>query len=152
MAKETYSFLNIAGTLVSVGGTVTIGARSGIAQDGATIEYEGDKATMTPGADGAWMHSLHAFSGGSFTLRVLKTAPLNSILSKIYDATTSSSANYGGDTISVRDTVRGDSWTLEGCGIRKFPSTVYAKEGAAFEWVFNCGKITGLLGNGQPSL
>jgi hypothetical protein len=57
-----YSFLDVSATISGPGGTFSIGSDAGVAEEGITTAYTGEKNTMTIGADGAGMHSLHAGS------------------------------------------------------------------------------------------
>ena len=146
----TYSFLDVAAAVSGPGGSFDIGAGTGLAKEGITIAMIEPKASMTIGADGSYMHSLHAGKGGTIAFRFLKTAPVNAILSQMYVFETSSSANYGQDLITIRNPVRGDTVLARGCGIAKFPDNVYAEEGPMLEWMFNCGMIDQILGSGSP--
>jgi hypothetical protein len=50
------------------------------------------KNTMTVGADGEVMHSLHGGKSGTITVTLLKTSPVNKKLSLMYNAQSQSSA------------------------------------------------------------
>lgn len=151
MTNNAYSFLDAQVALVGPNGAVSL-SNGGIADEGVSYEMEGDKGTMVTGADGGFMHSLHAAQSGTVTVRLLKTSPLNGVLQTMYNAQTASSANYGQNTITIRDPVRGDSITAQGCAFRKQPNNNFSKEGNTLEWVFNSGRIDVQLGQGSPSL
>lgn len=148
-----YSFLNaLAGYTDTLGNMIDMSTGNGIAEDGITVEYEEDKVTITRGADGDWMYNLHAASGGTVTVRCLKTSRLNYDLSRLYIATSNSSANVGTGTITGGDALRGDSFTAVGCQLRRHSTTTMAKEGGTNEWVFMVGKLSVKLGVGTPAL
>jgi hypothetical protein len=133
------------------GGSFSLGNGSGAAEEGLTITMTEDKDTMTIGADGTGMHSLHAGKSGTVTLHLLKTSPTNALLMEMYNFQTKSSANHGQNNISVRDPVRGDSVQCRECAFRKAPNLSYAKDGGTNEWSFNAVFIDQKLGNGQPA-
>ncbi|MBU9403923.1 DUF3277 family protein, partial [Burkholderia multivorans] len=60
----TYSFQDVTATIVGPGGAFSLGYGSANAEEGITIAQAGDKNTMTVGADGEVMHSLHADKSG----------------------------------------------------------------------------------------
>lgn len=151
--SAAYSFLNaLAGYSDDLGFLIDLSAGNGIAEEGIVVAFADDKVSITYGADGDFMYSLHAASGGMVTVNVLKTSPLNNALSRLYLATTGSSARTGRGTIAGGDPQRGDSFTAIGCQIRKHPDTRSAKEGGTNEWVFMVGKLSVKLGSGDPAL
>lgn len=111
-----------------------------------------EKNTMTTGADGQVMHSLHAGKAGTITVRLLKTSPVNQRLSLLYAFQTSSSARHGQNVLVVSDTARGDLVTGREAAFAKLPDLTYSKEGGVMEWTFHCGRIDELLGSGTPAL
>jgi hypothetical protein len=146
----TYSFIDVAATLSGPGGTFSLGYGSGNSEEGITVELTEDKNTMTVGADGSVMHSLHAGNSGSITIRYLKTSPINALLNQMYDFQRVSSALWGSNTIVISDPARGDQISARQVAFRKMPNIVYAKDGGTQEWSFHAGIIDGLLGNGTP--
>ena len=144
-----YSFQDVNATLVGPGISVTL-SEGGVAEEGITTSMMEDKATMNIGADGDGQHSLHAGNGGTVTLRLQKTNPLNAVLGQGYTAQTSSSALYGQNIIVIRNPVLGDTITCTQCGFRKLPDNVNAKDAGNMEWVFNAIKIIEILGDGTP--
>lgn len=150
MASNSYSFLDVQCAITGPGGSFSIGSSAGIAEEGISVELEGDKDTMTIGADGSVMHSLHAARAGTVTVRLLKTSPVNSDLATMYNFQTTTSANNGQNTISVRDPVRGDSITAQSCAFKKLPNNINATVGGLMEWLFNAGQIDEILGDGSP--
>jgi hypothetical protein len=143
---STYSFLNVQATIAGPGGAFNIGQGSGVSEEGITIERGSDKGTMTIGADGTGMHSLHADKSGTVTVRLLKTSPQNAKLMAMYDLQTASSVLYGQNVITITDTGSSDSTGCRGVGFKKAPTLTYAKEGQMMEWQFNAIAIDSLLG------
>jgi hypothetical protein len=149
--NPTYSFKDVQCAIAGPGGSFTI-SEGGVADEGITITMENDKGTLVHGADGSWMHSLHASDGGTVTLRLLKTSPMNALLDRMYRFDTTSSANFGLNIISVRNPMTGDSITCQGAAFSKHPDFGAAKEGGTTEWSFKCGRIDTVLGNGAPAI
>jgi hypothetical protein len=146
----TYSFLDVNAALTDPAGSFSL-SEGGIAEEGVTIAMEGDKTTIVWGADGTPMTSLHAAQGGTIAIRLQKTSPVNALLSSLYAQTTNSSANCGNSTITVRNATRGDTIVGVGCSIKKFPDNVNAREGGMNDWIFNAGRISMILGDGNPN-
>lgn len=148
---QTYSFLDVQCAIAGPGGNFVIGqGPGGISEEGITVVYDTDIGTLSWGADGEPMHSLHAAHGGHCSIRVQKTSPYNAMLNQMYLTQTTSSANYGGNLITVSNPVRGDTIVMQACGFRKMPDNVNAVLGGMMEWIFNCGVIDTVLGNGAP--
>lgn len=143
---NTYSFLNINGTVIGPGGVATFGAGSGAAEEGITIEPSQDKNVMLIGADGQGQHSLIADDSGKVTFRLLKKSQLNAILMIMYDLQSVSSAVWGLNVITVVDSASGDLHTCQLCAFNKKPQINYKKEADIIEWVFDSMKITSVLG------
>lgn len=141
----TYSFIDVTASLVGPTGTINLGYGSGNAEEGISIDMAGDKNTMTIGADGKGMHSLHADRSGTVTLRYLKTSPVNARLMAMYDAQTISSALHGQNFITVGHT-SGDITTAQQCAFKKKPNLAYKKDGDIVEWVFDSIEIDSVLG------
>ena len=148
----SYSFLNCQAAIVGPGGAFNIGTGAGVADEGLVITMVADKDTMITGADGSVMHTLNAEKSGTLTLRLLKTSPTNAQLSLMYNLQTVSSALHGLNTITVRDSARGDVTTCRQVAFRKQPALSYTKAGAINEWEFACGIVDQLLGYGSPSI
>lgn len=148
-----YTFLDVQGSIVGPGVSASIGSGAGASEEGLTVAMAGDKNTMTIGADGTPMHSLHASKGGMVTLRLLKTSPLNRVLANAYAAQTSGgSSQHGRNQIAISNTQSGDVITCRFCAFKKLPDINYAVEGGRNEWVFDAGKIDMTLGSGSPAL
>ncbi|KVN30701.1 hypothetical protein WJ63_07930 [Burkholderia pyrrocinia] len=142
----TYSFQDVAATIVGPGGAFSLGYGEATAEEGITIARAGDKNTMTIASDGEGMHSLHADKSGQVTLRYLKTAPINAKLMALYDAQSLDSRLWGKNLIEVRQTAAGDVVSARSCAFKKAPELKYAKDGGIVEWVFDAIKIDGILG------
>lgn len=142
----TYSFLDVTASLTGPTGVIDLGQGSANSEEGITQTMGGNKNTMTIGADGEVMHSLHADKSGTITLTLLKTSPVNKKLSLAYNAQSQSSATWGNNVIVIRNTASGDISTARSCAFQKQPDFNNAKEGGTVAWVFDCGKIDQLLG------
>ena len=142
----TYSFLDVRCSLVGPGGSVNLAVGAAAAEEGITIEPTEAVNTMTIGADGEAMHSLHANKSGKITVRLLKTSPNNQLLAALYALQTASTANHGQNTISLTNPQSGDVITMRQTAFQIAPSLTYAKDGGINEWVFDCGKIDRALG------
>lgn len=143
----TYSFMDVAVTVVGVGGAVPLGYGSGTAEEGITIERAEDKDVMTAGADGTIMHSLHAAKHGTVTVRLLKTSPSNAALQAMYDIQQASAALWGTNTIVVTHVPSGDTTSARNAAFTRAPNLTYAKDGGIMEWRFNAGQIDSVLGD-----
>ena len=142
----TYSFLDVTASLTGPTGVIDLGQGSANSEEGITQTMGGNKNTMTIGADGEVMHSLHADKSGTITVTLLKTSPGNKKLSLAYNAQSQSSATWGNNVIVIRNTASGDISTARSCAFQKQPDFNNAKEGGTVAWVFDCGKIDQLLG------
>jgi hypothetical protein len=143
----TYSFANVSATLMGPGGTISLGNGAGNAEEGITIEPIDDKNTMTTGAGGEVMHSLHAGQAHRFTFRFLKTSPTNNLISTLINYQKTSSAFWGKNTLLVSDPTRGDIVAGTDIAFKKHSTIVYGKEGGLNEWTFE-GRAETLLGSG----
>ena len=143
---STYSFLDISATLASADATIDIGFGASVAEEGITFAMAGDKNTMTIGADGHGMHSLHADKSGQVTIRLLKTSPTNAKLSNLFDIQQSNSRKWGKNTITLNNVGAGDNNTASECAFKKRPDYKAAKDGDIIEWVFDAISIDQKLG------
>lgn len=142
----TYSFMDVTASLTGPTGVIDLGYGSANSEEGVTVTMTENKNTMTVGADGEVMHSLHAGKSGSITVTLLKTSPVNKKLSLAYNAQSQSSATWGNNVIVIRNTSSGDITTARGAAFQKQPDHNNAKDGGTVAWVFDCGKIDQLLG------
>ncbi|EAM9431781.1 DUF3277 domain-containing protein, partial [Salmonella enterica] len=139
-------FMDVTASLSGPTGVIDLGQGSANSEEGITQTMGGNKNTMTIGADGEVMHSLHADKSGTITVTLLKTSPVNKKLSLAYNAQSQSSATWGNNVIVIRNTASGDISTARSCAFQKQPDFNNAKEGGTVAWVFDCGKIDQLLG------
>lgn len=145
--SATYSFLDIAASIVGPGVAAALGNGAAVAEEGITIEPSGDIGSMTIGADGAGMHSLHADKSGKVTVHTLKNSPTNQVLSLAYAFQTASGPSYGQNTLVLTDKSRGDVITCSGCAFKKAPDLKYAKDADIIAWEFNAIRIERTLGS-----
>ena len=143
---STYSFMDVTATLTGPTGSVELGYGSANSEEGIVVAMGGPKNTMTIGADGEVMHSLHADKSGTLTVNLLKTSPTNKKLSLMYNAQSQSSATWGNNVILIRNKVSGDVVTARRVAFQKQPDFANAKDGNTVPWVFDGGKIDELLG------
>lgn len=146
-----YSFLSVQATIDGPGGNFAIGNGAASSEEGITFAYTEDKNTMTIGADGQGMHSLHAGKSGTVTVRLLKTSPMNAALMQMYNLQTANPALHGANTLTVRDTFRGDVAVARECGFKKAPDITWAKEGGINEWTWDAIYLDETLGVGTPA-
>lgn len=142
----TYSFLDVTASINGPSGSFNLGYGEAVAKEGIVVAMAGDKNTMTVGADGEGMHSMHGDKSGQITLRYLKTAPINAKLMAMYDAQALSSSLWGQNLITIRQTASGDTTTGRSCAFKKKPDLRYAEDGDIIEWVFDAIKIDTILG------
>jgi hypothetical protein len=145
---STYSFLDNNCAIVGPGGSVNLAAGAGAADEGITISPSEAINTMAVGADGTPMHSLHANKSGKATVTLLKTSPVNQQLAQMYAFQTSAGANHGQNTISLANSLTGDTVTCQIVAFAKAPELKYAKEAGNNVWEFDCGIIDRTLGIG----
>jgi hypothetical protein len=150
-SPNTYSFAAVQATIVGPGGATPLGNSAGAAEEGITTAPKEEKNTMQVGADDSIMHALHAANPGRVTIRLLKTSPVNAILSAMYNFQRSSPGNWGQNTIVVSDTFRGDICTLSVAAFVGNPALTYDKAGRFNEWVFE-GRLIEQLGAGVPNV
>jgi hypothetical protein len=142
----TYSFMDVSASLSGPTGKIELGYGSANSEEGITVAMSGAKNTMTIGADGEPMQSLHADKSGTITVNLLKTSPTNKKLSLAYNAQSMSSATWGNNVIVIRNSVSGDITTARSVAFQKQPDNANAKDGNTMAWVFDCGKIDQVLG------
>lgn len=145
--SNTYSFLDCNAAITGPGGAFSLGNGAGVSEEGITTASSDAIGSMTIGADGTGMHSLHADKSGTVTVRLLKTSPTNQLLSAMYAFQTATPSAYGQNTIVIFDKSRGDVITCSQVGFQKRPDIGYAKDGGNIEWVFNAIKIETTLGS-----
>lgn len=142
----TYSFIDVSASMTGPTGVIDLGYGAANAEEGITVAMAEAKNTMTVGADGEVMHSLHAGKAGTVTVTLLKTSPVNKKLSLAYNAQSQSSALWGNNVFFVRNSASGDLVTIRSAAFQKQPDFANAKDGGTVSWVFDGGKVDELLG------
>ena len=143
---KTYSFQDVTATIIGPGLSAQLADEAGAAEEGISIEPEGQKDTLTVGADGSWMHSLRAANPGTVTIRLLKTSNVNNTLSVAYNAQRVSSIGWGKNTIMIKQHASGDVITCMGAAFENPPQIEYATVGNIMVWKFLVGRIIPILG------
>ena len=143
---SAYSFMDTHCVLTSADGVVDVGYGAAVAEEGITVAMGGDKNTMTIGADGKGMHSLHCDNSGQVTLRLLKTSPTNAKLMNVYNSQKSNTKKWGKNTITLNHSGSGDNITASKCAFKKAPDYENAKDGKLVEWIFDSIEIEEILG------
>jgi hypothetical protein len=143
-----YSFEDVQATLQGPGGSVSLGAGAGNAQEGISFEFLDDKDAMLIGADGSVVHSLRASKAARATVRLLKTSPVNAMLSQMYNTQIQSSALWAQNTLTVSNAVTGDDFPCSEVAFQKFPKVDWGQDANFNEWMFNVGKADPMLGAG----
>lgn len=146
-----YSFLDVQAAIVGPGGQFSLGSGAGAAEEGITVSMAEEKGTTTTGADGQIMQSLHAGNTGSVAVRLLKTSPVNALLSQLYNFQRQNSGAWGVNVITVTDVQRGDVVSAVQMAFVKQPDLAYAKDGNTVEWMFR-GIVVEELGAGIPDV
>jgi len=149
MAGKTYSFIDVTATYTNdLGQAFNLGYGSGanVNEEGISISRNGDKNTMTIGADGGGMHSLHADRSGSITVRLLQTSPMNKALQDEYNRQSRSSSTWGKGSFYIRMIASGDVITASNAAFKKLSDHGYKKDGGSIEWSFDCIEISQVLG------
>jgi hypothetical protein len=147
----TYSFESVNATITGPNGTFSIGQGAGVDEGGITVEMSEPKNTRTTGADGLWMHSLHAGKSGKVTVRLLKNSVTNALLNAMYNADTSNPAAHGQNVITISNVLSGDVISAQGAAFSQQPTMTYAKEGGMVEWAFDVGRVEETLGAGATA-
>lgn len=141
-----YSFMDVSASMSGPTGIIDLGYGAQNAEEGITVSMAEAKNTMTIGADGEVMHSLHAGKPGTVTITLLKTSPVNKKLSLAYNAQSQSSALWGNNVFVIRNSASGDLVTIRSAAFQKQPDFANAKVGTTVAWVFDGGKVDELLG------
>jgi len=142
----TYSFKDVTASINAPTASVSIGYGAGVGDEGITIDANADRNTMTIGADGTGMHSLHADQSGTVTVRLLQTSPSNLVLQQLFNDQSLAGSAWGQNTIVITNVQSGDSVTATRCAFKKNPSLTYRKDGVMIDWVFESVQIVKSLG------
>lgn len=144
----TYSFLDTNAAINGPGGSINLGQGAAVAEEGISITPIEPIDTLTIGAGGEGMHSLHANRAAKVTVRLLKTSPVNQKLAQMYAFQTASAANHGQNTFSLSNSHLGDVVACTQAAFEKAPDLTYAKEGGMNEWTFLAVAADRVLGSG----
>ena len=141
-----YSFQDVVAKITGPTGSADLATGAAPSDEGISFEMTGDKNTMTTGADGTVMHSLHAEKSGRVIVRLLKTSPVNALLQAMYDAQTATAALHGQNVILCQQKASGDVTTARQCAFKRKPPLAYQKEANTVEWEWDAGLIDSVLG------
>ena len=143
-----YSFEDVQASITGPGGAIPLGAGSGNAKEGISVEFVDDKDNMLIGADGEGVHSLRATTAARILIRILKTSPTNAALSQMYRYQSTSSLFWGQNIVTVTNPVTGDNYHATDVAFQKHPSVTWAEDANFNEWSFNAIKCDPQLGVG----
>lgn len=146
-----YSFLNVQAAIAGPGGAFNLGSGSGNAEEGITFEMVEEKDLATMGADGTLMYTLRPSNLGKATVRLLKTSPVNALLSSMFNFQNGNSAQWGQNVITVSDVARGDVASMAQGAFVKQPTVTWDRDGKMIEWEF-LGIVQEQLGAGVPDV
>lgn len=121
-------FMDVTASLSGPTGEIDLGYGSASSEEGITAAMGGPKNTMTIGADGEVMHSLHADKSGTVTVNLLKTSPTNKSCRWRTTRRVSPQAP-GNNVIVIRNKVSGDIITARSVAFQKQPDNANAKAG-----------------------
>jgi hypothetical protein len=145
---QTYSFMDVNGTISGPGLFVKFGNGTGQADEGITVEQTEDKNRMTPGASGEVMHTLIGVDAARIAIHVLKTSPLNQQLSAGFNYQKQSSLFWGINTITITNPITGDHITAAQVAFTRRPPNAWGKEPVPIVWEMEAGHLYADLGSG----
>jgi hypothetical protein len=143
---SAYSFLDFQASLIGPGGAVSLGSGAGAAEEGVSIEAVEPTNTMTIGADGTAMHSLHASKASKIVVHLMKTSPTNAALQAMYNFQRTSGLSHGQNTLVMTQIVGGDVYANQKVAFAKLPGNLFAKDARMIDWEFDCGQTDAVLG------
>lgn len=146
MATNVYSFKSITAGIVGPGLVANLGDGAAVSEEGIEVIRSGDISGMTIGADGEGMHALFGDRSGTITVNLLKSSPMNKILSAAYAFQTSNPSAHGQNTFTLVDKLRGDVITAQQCAFKKHPDLSFGRDTRMITWEFNAVKIDGVIG------
>lgn len=148
---SAYSFLNIQAAISGPGGAFNLGAGAGTAEEGIMFSMVDEKELATMGADGTLMHTLRASNLGKCTVTLLKTSPVNALLSAMYNFQKGNPNVWGTNVLTVTDVARGDVAAMAQGAFVKQPDVTWDKDGKTIQWEF-LGLVEEQLGAGVPDV
>lgn len=140
MARTTYSFLDIVGSIHSdvIGDYVFTGEGAG----SVSISKSTERSSHDVAADGSVMVSKIAGNNGNLTIEVQQTSPLHKWLLKwfaaVWDAPTSS---WASTTILLKNASTGASHVCSGVSPNKEADVPYQSQGQRVTWTLMCADI-----------
>lgn len=143
-----YSFEDVLATLVGPGGAIPLGAGSGSAKEGISVDFLDAKDVLLMGADGKGAHSLRASKAARITVRLLKTSPWNAALSALYSYQSSSSLFWAQNVLTVTNPVTGDDYRCTEVAFEKHTPITWAEDANINEWPFLATYADPILGVG----
>ena len=143
---KTYSFADVTANILGPGIVTSLGYEAGVAEEGISLEPEGQKTKYDAGADGGWMYSLRVVNPAIVTVRLLKTSNVNSKLMTAYNLQRLTSLTWGQNIITIKQHVASDTIILQGCAFENPPSLEYGTNGGINVWKFLVGRMTIFLG------
>ena len=146
-----YAFANIAGTVAGPGGVVSIGYPNGNAKEGLHVEYLEAKDAMVVGSDGSVMHSLRSGNAARVSVYLLKTSPINALLSNLYNFQRTQASYWGINTIAISDVQRGDVGAGSQMAFERHTGVAWAEDANIMQWNFQ-GNWLQILGSGSATL
>jgi hypothetical protein len=143
-----YSFEDVVATLIGFGGIVSLGAGAGNAKEGISVSFLEDKDSLLMGADGNGAHSLRASKAARINVRLLKTSPVNAMLSAMYSAQSASSLLWGQNILTISNPATGDDYPCTGVAFQKFADLTWAEDVNINDWPFLAISADPILGVG----
>ncbi len=144
MAKSTYSFLDVTGSIHSelAGDYIFTGEGAG----SISISKSTDRTSHDVAADGSVMVSKIAGNNGTITIEVQQTSPLHKWLEQWYTLIWNGATSHWADTtILIRNSTMNISHYCTGVSPQKEPDTPYQSQGQRVTWTLMCADITNVL-------
>lgn len=146
---STYSFAQVTATLVyqfnGVPVTILL-SENGVGEDGIKIESALDTNSMKNGADGSVQHSLRLARPGKMTIQVMRNNSLNNQLALAFNSTTATAASHGLMSVTILDSVSGESTRCIGVAFKKLPDNIYKQDAEPISWEFDVGNVEYIAG------
>ena len=141
----TFSFQDVLASISGPGGSFSLGAGSGNAEEGITIETN-ERTTQTVGADGRVVTTLIADRTGTIKVSLMKTSPVNQLLSNLFNFQMQDSTLVAQNTIVITNIASGDTVTCSGVSFVKHPAIKFGKDPGNNEFEFKAQFVDYNLG------
>lgn len=141
MANTTYSFEDVQVVLAhpAIGQNVANGTGIGT----ITIAMTTDLSTHDVAADGSVMVSKVLGLNGTVALAIQQTSSLDAWLRRWYNyVETADASEWAQMTISMRNTLGGESITMSGVSPQKLPDRPYQSQGQLITWTLMAQRVT----------